>query len=91
MLVRGVRLGVRIAGSSSSVSSLADVVSEVEVSELGGGGPIDGLMSVVDSDAGGEYEVDVFGVVVGSSDRAVAVVVATVGGAMVVDVGTVLH
>ena len=54
-------------------------------------GVIDGLMSVVDSDAGGEYEVDVLGVVVGTSDRAVAVVVATVGGAMVVEVGTVLH
>jgi hypothetical protein len=100
MLVRGVRLGVRVAGSSSSVSALGEVVSELDVSELDvseldvselDGGVIDGLMSVVDSDAGGEYDVDVLGVVVGTSDRAVAVVVATVGGAMVVEVGTVLH
>ena len=56
-------------------------VSELDVSELDGG-VIDGLMSVVDSDAGVGYEVDVVGVVVGTSDRAVAVVVATVGGAI---------
>jgi len=68
MLVRGFRLGVRVAGSSSSVSALGEAVSELDVSELDvseldvseldaselDGGVIDGLMSVVDSDAGGE-------------------------------------